>query len=80
MLIMGVLLKIIDGKVDKKVDLSACHEWHEHMTGRLNRGNQKFSYLEEKTDKLLDIQAAQGKLLARIDERTTQIAKQNGAC
>ena len=75
---MGKRLEDISNKLNHKIDASVCEKIQEKIKSRLNSGNDRFTRNEDLAKVMAKEQLEQGKILARIDERTGAIARKNG--
>ena len=69
--LLGIIIRNQYSRIAKKVDAGTCKKEHEHVTGRLQRGEEKF-------DKLGDTMTEMNLILARVDERVKALADKNG--
>jgi hypothetical protein len=76
--VVVAILGLFVGSLRRKRDVSSCKREHEHVDGRFKSGNTKFSKLEDKTDKLLDGQHAQGLILTKVATTVEALARKNG--
>ena len=74
---LGVVTIFI-GCLRRKRDVASCKREHEHVDGRLESGNVKFSKLEDKTDELLKGQTAQGLTLMEVATIVKALGRKNG--
>ena len=72
---IGLIFRFHQSKLgkleDKKMDITAFKQVQETINKDLKRGEKKF-------DQVFEIMRQHGETLARIDERTINLAKKNG--
>lgn len=81
--LLGVILRLQDNRMgnleDKMVFRDPCKARHDAIEKDLKRGEGEFKELRKLISDQGETLAQHGECLARIDERTERLVKQNGA-